>query len=429
MTRARTAVLATGLLGWLVAFGGVQSTGEYTPVWLESEAPCELAGACSPAEIDAALQWSWWWVGAGLGILAVAAVLLAWTLPPRRSTPSTQPPLPAPVHALVAGLLAFGGAFVAGIPLLFASFGGAHGLAVGLTSVWLAQAGLVLAAGRLSRTALAPGAEWLTALVVSGLGVGAVIAAYEASADGSLTPLPVVDAVMVAVAVLGQRSLLRLGRPPVWSSVAAGLAVLTAGLLVVGALLLPEDRPVPTASPVPQAEPLPVPTPTPTPRPTPPAAVPTPTPTPEPVEADVPCAQQDLTFRVEGFDAAMGARGAGLVATNTGAGPCWVEGVPVVVLLQGGRPLALQVEEGQAPEGGDPEAQRVGIAPGGTAVSVLTWRSYGGWADQETPQAVTVALDASTTLVSAQVAGSGAAPFDIADGGAWNIAPWAAPAT
>jgi hypothetical protein len=41
---------------------------------------------------------------------------------------------------------------------------------------------------------------------------------------------------------------------------------------------------------------------------------------------------------------------------------------------------------------------------------------------------VTVALDPSTTLAPAAVpADVGPAPFDIADGGAWGIAPWAAP--
>jgi hypothetical protein len=105
-----------------------------------------------------------------------------------------------------------------------------------------------------------------------------------------------------------------------------------------------------------------------------------------------------------------------------------VAGVPVVVLLQGGRPLALQVGPGETPEGTPAESQRVGVAPGGTAFALLSWRTYGGWADAESPQAVSVALDPSSTLVTAAMpADSGPAPFDIADGGAWGIAPWAPP--
>jgi hypothetical protein len=153
-------------------------------------------------------------------------------------------------------------------------------------------------------------------------------------------------------------------------------------------------------------------------------------PPPPPPAAGVtrPCSETDLDFAVVGFDGAMGARAASLQATNVGSGSCWVEGMPVVVVLQGGRPLDLQVGPGETPQGAPAPVQRVGIAPGGTALALLTWRSYGGWADSETPQSLTAALDATSTLVPAEVAGaSGPAPFDIADGGAWAIAPWAPP--
>jgi hypothetical protein len=147
------------------------------------------------------------------------------------------------------------------------------------------------------------------------------------------------------------------------------------------------------------------------------------------VAASVPCAQQDLSFVVAAFDGAMGARAASLQATNLSAAPCWVEGTPVVVVMQGGRPLSLSVGPGRTPDGAPAVPQRVGLAPGGMANALLTWRSYGGWADLETPQSVATALDANSSLVAAQITGvSGPAPFDIADGGAWAIAPWAPPA-
>ncbi|MCZ2830502.1 DUF4232 domain-containing protein [Modestobacter sp. VKM Ac-2986] len=431
MTAARAAVVGTGLLGGLVAWGGVLSTGRYRPDPGDINPLCQLTGECTAADVEAALQRAWWLVGGGMALVALAAVLLAWTLPGRRPAPDA-PSLPAPLQALVTGLIVFFAAFPAGIPLFFASLGGSHGLAVGLTAAWLAQAVGVRAVGRWFRASPdVPGREWLGALAVSGLGAGAVVATWAASDDGALTALPVVNAVVVALALLAQRSLQQLGRRPVWPSVAGGVGLLVAGGLLLAGVYLP-DRPEPaTASPAPQAQPRPTPTPTPALTPTPtPLPVPAPTPTPEPVAADVPCAQQDLSFTVRGFDAAMGLRAAALVAANTGATPCWLEGVPVVVLLQGGRPLALQVGEGQAPGDGVLQFQRVGVAPGGTASALLTWRSYGGWADQETPQAVTVALDASSTLVAATVqGGGGAAPFDIADGGAWQIAPWATPTT
>jgi hypothetical protein len=115
-------------------------------------------------------------------------------------------------------------------------------------------------------------------------------------------------------------------------------------------------------------------------------------------------------------------------ARNTGDVACWVEGVPVVTLFQGGRPLTLTVAPGQSPTGGPASPQRVGIAPGGTAFALLTWRTYAGWADAETPQSVTVALDPTSPAVEAGIVGGlPGAPFDIADGGTWGIAPWAPP--
>jgi hypothetical protein len=144
------------------------------------------------------------------------------------------------------------------------------------------------------------------------------------------------------------------------------------------------------------------------------------------VEASVACTSEDLSFTVGGFDGAMGARAASLQATNAGAAPCWIEGTPVVVVMQGGHPLSLSGGLGQTPDGAPAVAQRVGLAPGEAAFALLTWRSYGGWADVETPQSVATALDANSSLVAAQFAGgTSPAPFDLADGGAWAIAPWA----
>ncbi|MGY1748905.1 DUF4232 domain-containing protein [Modestobacter sp. SYSU DS0511] len=425
MTRARDAVLAVGAFGGLLAAAGAMRAGRYTPQWRESGPPCELAGECTAADVEAALQRLWWPVGGGLAVLVVAAVLLAWVLPARHAQQDARS-FPAPVHALTAGVVVFGAALLAGFPLLFAAFWGPHGLAVALAAAWLAQSAAVLWVGRFGDPAAAtPGRAWLAALTASGAGLGAVALTWAALEGPGLEVLPVVDAVVVAVAVLGHRSLQWLGQRPAWPSVAGGVAVLAGGVLLLVGVLTPGPAESPVAYPAPPDEPYAAPTPTPTPTPT-PIPTPTPTPTPEPVVTDVPCAQQDLSFSVGGFDAAMGARAAALVATNTGSSPCWLEGVPVVVLLQDGEPLALQVGPGQTPDGGPAEVQRVGVAPGGAAFALLTWRSYGGWADQETPQAVTVALDASTTLVEARLTGhGGSAPFDIADGGAWGIAPWA----
>jgi hypothetical protein len=198
-------------------------------------------------------------------------------------------------------------------------------------------------------------------------------------------------------------------------------ATLALGLTVAAAVAV--RTPERAAPPVAGAVQGPVPSPA---VPSVPAQAPTPL---APVAASVPCAQQDLSFAVAAFDGAMGARAASLQATNLSAAPCWVEGTPVVVVMQGGRPLSLSVGPGRTPDGAPAVPQRVGLAPGGRANALLTWRSYGGWADLETPQSVATALDADSSLVAAQITGvSGPAPFDIADGGAWAIAPWAPPA-
>ncbi|WP_158544903.1 DUF4232 domain-containing protein [Blastococcus sp. TF02-09] len=427
MTRARFVVGAIGLLGGLVALAGALRTGWYTRVWLDDSAPCQLAGQCSPADIEAGLRRLWFVVGGGLGVLVLAAVLLAWTLSltPRRPA---APARAAPVHALVAGLITCGVALCAGLPLLIAAFSGPHFLAVALVGAWFAQAGGVLLAARVVRSQLpTPRHEWLTALLVSAVGVGAVVLTWVVDSSESLTELPVVDAVAVAAAVLVQRSLQALREPPAWRAVAGGVAVLTVGVLLLAALLVPAPT-VPPASTAPSTGVTPsVPAPVPEPVPAPPPA-PSPPSSPTPVVADVPCASSDLTFAVGGFDAAMGARAAAVQATNTGTAPCWLEGVPVVVLLQGGRPLALQVLPGETPQGDPASVERVGVAPGMSAFALLTWRSYGGWADAETAQVLTVALDASSTLTAATVPEDvGPAPFDIADGGAWGVAPWSSP--
>jgi hypothetical protein len=240
------------------------------------------------------------------------------------------------------------------------------------------------------------------------------------------TPL-VVDAGAVALLV----ALVRLLRDPLPErhravplrglAVAAVAALAAVGVVTTGMVLREPDWPVYAGTPSP-TRPGPEPEATATPE----AVEP---PAPPPVAGvTTPCSETDLDFAVVGFDGAMGARAASLQATNVGSGPCWVEGTPVVVVLQGGRPLNLQVGPGQTPQGAPAQVQRVGLSPGGTALALLTWRSYGGWADADTPQSLTTALDATSTLVPAEVTGaSGPAPFDIADGGAWAIAPWAPP--
>ena len=426
---------------WLVCVGlawtliaGLRSWA-YAPNWFDpSDGPCwpDVGGACA-----AGLRGLWWWVGAGALLTVLGVVLVICSLSSAGSNaPARQ--LPAVVHALLAAVVS-PLLFVPGLlPAFFLLLGGTRHVLVPMAlGLWLLELALLAALDEaVGEGGPSPRSRHLAAALVAGAAVGLSVVDQVRDLGHLGAPELTRHAAVIGLGVLLVRFLTAPGTSR--TRVAAAAVGAAAALAAVALVLVPvlraqdghrstpqqqaqqqeqEQEPVPSPTPEatvpPAVDPLPVPE-------------PVPTPTPEPVVADGPCAQQDLAFSVDGFDGAMGLRAAALVATNTGAAPCWLEGVPVVVLLQGGRPLGLQVGEGQTPEGGVPQVQRVGVPPGGTAFALLTWRTYGGWADAESPQAVTVALDATTTLVSAALpAGEGPAPFDLADGGAWGIAPWA----
>jgi hypothetical protein len=433
-TRVRWTGIALVLIGlaWTAVAG--LSTGQYVPGWFDPDdgPPCALRpGGCGPGGPEAALRELWWWVGAGGLVVVAGVVLTVWALDSARTDGPVRR-LPAVIHALAAGSLSP----LVLVPLAPVGFflllvgNTAHALVALLLIGWLLEAVvLTVVDGAVGEWGVSPRGRAVGACAAAALAFG--VTAVDQVRDPGRLDAPAVLRHMTALALVVLLARF-LAAPPEAGGRgrAAGAAVGAAVVLAVAALVLvPVMRQMaadhrapmdPVSVPDPPSSAAPV--------PTPPPVVATPTPTLPVVAADVPCAQSDLDFSVGGFDAAMGARAASLVATNTGATPCWVEGVPVVVLLQGSRPLALQVGPGETPEGTPAESQRVGVAPGGTAFALLSWRTYGGWADAETPQAVSVALDPSSTLVTAAMpADSGPAPFDIADGGAWGIAPWAPP--
>ncbi|MFW3172277.1 DUF4232 domain-containing protein [Geodermatophilus sp. CPCC 206100] len=433
-----------GVLGWILLAGATWRSAWYRPGWFDPDdgPPCSrrLSGACSPADAEAALAHLWVWVAVGGGLVLAATALTVVLLPAVRATAPVRS-LPVPLHAAAAGaaaaLLCLGGS----LPALFALLLGAHAAPAVVLGAWLAQAGLLaLLDTRLGAPATSPRRAALTGLLVGAATTGLVLAALGAGRVqlGDWSTLAAGVGVLVALGVAvarwmpaGPGGASRRGAPARRGAAVAALAlcaflVLGGGgvLLRLGVGVLGADDPPLPEDPVAGAPPT-TPAPLPSPVPLPPAPE---TPAPPSVEADVRCAQDQLDYTVVGFDAALGARAASVQARNTGDVPCWVQGVPVVTLLQGGRPLSLTVEPGRSPTGGPPSTERVGIAPGGTALALLTWRTYAGWADAATPQSVTVALDPSAEPGTAGVVGGPpGAPFDIADGGAWGIAPWAPP--
>ncbi|MGY1807765.1 DUF4232 domain-containing protein [Blastococcus sp. SYSU D00669] len=416
-------LLAVGSLVMLLAGS---AAGRYSPGWFDPGDP--LPCGCSPAEAAAARTSLWIWVAVGAGgVLAGALLLVRWLDPaPRRPAG----PLPAAAHALLAGMVGFVVPVVLFLPVIFLVLVGDHLVPLAALGAWLVHAAAVAGADRVAGAAWSsPRRSWLTGLAAGALGSGAAWAVLLAGPTARNAVPAVVDAAVVALTVLAARTLLaprgsgsRAGRAAGAAAAAVAVALVVVAVLVP-AVLLPRPEPVVAADPAPAAPTTQPPVPPPT------SAAPVPATTaPPPVEAEVPCGPADLRFSVTGWDAAMGARAAAVEATNTGTRPCWVEGVPVVTLLQGGRPLTLVVEQGQSADGSPPVVQRVGIAPGGHAYALLDWRTYAGWADAETPQSVTVALAPGAPAADAAVVGGpGPAPFDLADGGTWGIAPWAPP--
>ncbi|WP_113839330.1 DUF4232 domain-containing protein [Blastococcus sp. TF02A-26] len=428
-----SALIAAGLVWMTVA--GLRSS-RYRPGWFDPDdgPSCAFRPEGCPADLDAALRGLWWWVGAGGVLTLLGVVLLTLALPSTTSRSGARAaarPRPAGLHALAAAAVVAGATVVLALPAWFSLLLGEHLLPMVAVGGWLAEA-VLLAAVHAWATAVSSRRSWAAGLTASAAGLAAAVPVSLAGVHlGDAWAVLLAQGVAVAGAVLVTRAVAgpwRTARAGTGLRVAGVLAVLAivAGVLVAATSTVEQDRvaafpslPEP-AYPPPDAVPPPVPVP---PAPTVPEATP-----PEPVLADVPCDPADLLLSVGGFDAALGARAASVEATNAGAAPCWLEGVPAVTLWQGGRPLRLVVEPGSVPTGGPAVVQRVGIAPGGSAYALLTWRTYAGWADDVTPQSVTVAVDPSALPVEVRVEGRGQpAPFDIADGGTWGIAPWAPP--
>jgi hypothetical protein len=416
-----------GVLGMLLAGA---SAGRYEPNWFDPGDP--LPCRCSAEEAASALAALW--VGVALGAVLVLGGVLLFTLRLDRGPHRPAGPVPAVPHALVAGTVGVVLSAVLVLPVLLLLLFSLHLAPAAALLALLLHAAAVAGVDRAIGPAWSsPRRAWLTGLAAGALGSGAAWALLFAAptVDDSWLPA-VVDGAVVALVVLAGRTLVapRTARTRVGLAGGALAAVAAAALLAVAVVvpdvLLPhETSPAVAAPPAPEPSAPEPPTPTPAPVPAPRTTVP-----PPPVAAAIACDQADLSFVVTGWDAALGARFASVEATNTGDVACWVQGVPAVTLLQGGRPLRLTLEPGQMGNGGPVVVQQVGIAPGGHAYALLNWRTDAGRADDTTPQSVTVALTPGTAPVPAGILGGhGPAPFDLADGGAWGIGPWAPPWT
>jgi hypothetical protein len=374
---------------------------------------------------------------AGLLLVLLGVGLCAWAQSStHRSTPSGRG---AAVHAGVSGLLAAPTAVI-GLALGFVGAFMGLGWAV-LVIAWLSLAtaleGLDRSLGRqrsdraayllsLQTALVAPvvlsgtlafirssnhgpgigvgGAQFIGALVLSGLAVAAVTALADVVQDRHFRPW------------VG------------WTATAAtGLAILGAALGGLGLLEPPKVSPPGTwyhldaYAPTLPATPPPLPVPT-----TIPAPFPTPTSgrAPTSVSARRPCSPGDLTLVVGEFDRAMGAGTAAIRASNRSGSACYLDGFATVRLTQGGRPLDLRIgtTSSESPGSGiDGHATRVGIAPGNAARLLLYWRGYSQAADTKTPQTLELLLRPGAAAVPLAVPGP---VFDLIDGGKLQVGNW-----
>jgi len=416
---------AGGLAVWLgVALLVVVTTRSagWQPPFIDPDdpLPCEMRVDGCPADVAAASTALWWWSLVPVAVVLVGAVVSAASRPAEPAAPGGQPSPALHLGAAGAGAAVLS---VLGVgPLLVSVVVSPHTELVVVVLGWLVVAWFLrVVDGAIGPHGVAPRRRALDALAVAAVAL-AVWTWRAHTAPGGL-PAIAAAAGTVALAVVACTALALLLRRPTGRRAAVALPVVA--VLSVAAAVVTTTRPsdVVAAPPV-VADPAPS-----TPPGLPadgasPATDPVPTAPPTGVDVDVPCTPADLALTVGGFDAALGARAASVVATNTGTTPCLLVGTPTVTLLQGGRPLQLTVEPGRDPSGNPAVVVPVGLAPGAAAFVLLGWRTYGGWADAGTPQSVTVDLG-SGAVPAALPTDLGPAPFDVADGGTWEIAPWA----
>ena len=417
--RTAWTVTVTGLLVMLV---GAVIAARYTPFWFDPS-ECSLHDRCVTPESTAMLQAMWWVVGIGI-VVVLAGLALTWRALPRTPEPTTDYPLPVWGRAGAAALVgaAFGG--VLGFFVLASMFFAVQALPVALCIFWLLQGhALVWVQLRTGSARRSVRVDWAIGLSASAVAitVGALLAVPYRSEDLFVIANA---AVLVAAVLLDQALPARAGRlsesGPVQRSAGAliaALAVAVAGYVVF--MAVPDSKPDTPPRPSPQLHPA---TPPPEKPPT-TSSVPTPAP---PVEADTPCAPDDLTWSTTGWDATMGSRAVTVVATHHGRRPCYLDGFAAITIAQGGRPLHLVVEPASIAQPGLPvAAQRVGVAPGGTASFAVFWKGYGAAADQTTPQTLDVVLPGAAGP-SAVPLSEGPAPFDVIDGATVHIDAWRA---
>ncbi|OAV62868.1 DUF4232 domain-containing protein [Enteractinococcus helveticum] len=163
----------------------------------------------------------------------------------------------------------------------------------------------------------------------------------------------------------------------------------------------------------------------PTPSPiTPPA---TPEPTAAPTQAASACEASALDVTIGGWDAATGARGAGIVVTNHSAGACQLQGMPDLRIIQAGQDLEVNVSEYELSEDGQETYSTITVGPGQSAQAIVYWRGERGAHHDDSAQQVQIMvngawLDAAFEFHEHMQPMD--SPFDVLPGSELEIGKW-----
>jgi len=130
-----------------------------------------------------------------------------------------------------------------------------------------------------------------------------------------------------------------------------------------------------------------------------------------------------LDAEAQGWDAAMGTRGVTVVAHNTSAADCYVDGLAGLHLTQRDVDLQLQVTRSTTTRNGAPVvARRIGIAPSGRAGFAVLWKGYSQQAGETDSQGVIAFLAGGVGAVPVDLSTS-RKRFDLIEGAEVTIGP------
>src|SRR5919206_5208325 len=234
--RERRVPRLTIVAGLLVMVGAGLFASRYIPFWFDPDKGCALSGRCVSAESEAMLKLAWWVVAAGFVVVLAGVAAGFGSLRPPPTTPVLR--LPAPIRALAAGVIGLAVCSMLGYVVLAVVLIAEQLVPAALCVLWLVQARMVRTLDHATAPAHRPAERrWVAALAVSALGLVAMASLANGSVKGQL--LPVVDAVVLASAVLMDGVLPargeRLDRPRLAAATLTVVAVVaSAGYLVLG---------------------------------------------------------------------------------------------------------------------------------------------------------------------------------------------------